>query len=468
MRGLTAVICAFLVLGSVLSMERIQHKCVHDSKFKGMGREVLREYSDEAFKRIMQNAPSASGSVSGGASTGSLSGGVNGGFGTSTDTANVVDGWHQLRITVDYRQSNKFVQSTSSLSSVYQLSIRQVESVRTYFTKFFQVNFTPMLKFGGGKCYNNNIPAFQLPADLFITIYAENDRSTEYFAAATSCYMSGRDGRPVIGAYILNLAFLKATPINEFLYFSTFAHEFTHILGFSNDLFASYVVPGTTNKRGINSVVSSTTISGQRFTVIVLPEVVTYAKSFFGCSSVAGIPLENDGGDGSAGSHWEKTFLPQEYMNPTVENPGIISEFTLNLLRGSGWYKIDTGAAQHYDWGQGSGCGHFQICPTGPGYCSAAQVGASVCASEWNAKATCVQDRSFSSSCNLKRARSHSCLLAGVFQADNTEYYGPGSRCINYASAAGTDAKCHKVNVVSEINLSVLLVSSRFKWDPAP
>jgi Leishmanolysin len=254
--------------------------------------------------------------------------------------------------------------------------------------------------------------------------------------------------------------------LNEYLYFSTFAHEFTHILGFSNDLFPNYVVPGSTQKRGINQVVGSTTISGQRFTTIVLPEVLSYAKSFFGCPNLAGVPIENDGGEGSAGSHWEKTFLPQEYMNPTVENPGYISDFTMNLLRGSGWYKIDSGAVQHYDWGQGSGCGHFNICPSGPGYCSASQVGASVCSSEWNAKAQCVQDRTFSSSCNLKRQKSHSCLLANVFDKDATEFYGPGARCINYVAAGGTTAKCHKVNVKLLDNLSVPTVNFRLQSEP--
>ena len=118
-----------------------------------------------------------------------------------------------------------------------------------------------------------------------------------------------------------------------------------------------------------------------------MPEVVDYAKSYFKCPSITGVPLENNGGEGSAGSHWEKLFLPQEYMNPTEENPGILSEFTMTFLRATGWYQVSTNAAQRYDWGQNAGCGHFEICPKGSnGYCTAAQIGQEVCSSEWMSK----------------------------------------------------------------------------------
>ncbi len=43
----------------------------------------------------------------------------------------------------------------------------------------------------------------------------------------------------------------------------------------------------------------------------------------------------------------------------------------------------------------------------------------------------------------MKRSREHTCLMADTFQQEATEYYGPGSRCINYNGAA----KCHQVQV---------------------
>lgn len=87
------------------------------------------------------------------------------------------------------------------------------------------------------------------------------------------------------------------------------------------------------------------TIGTQQFNAIVLPEVVDYARTFFNDPSITKVPLENDGGSGSVGSHWEKTFMPLEYMNATIESPGIISDFTLTFLRATGWYAIEKTAA---------------------------------------------------------------------------------------------------------------------------
>jgi leishmanolysin len=109
--------------------------------------------------------------------------------------------------------------------------------------------------------------------------------------------------------------------------------------------------------------VGSKTISGTQFQGIILPEVVNYARSYFNDPNLDMVPLEDEGGGGSAGSHWDKVFLTMEYMNPTIESPGILSEFTMTFLRATGWYTIDAGAAQPYDWGKDDGPDHFQICP---------------------------------------------------------------------------------------------------------
>ena len=73
-------------------------------------------------------------------------------------------------------------------------------------------------------------------------------------------------------------------------------------------------------------------------------------------------------------------------MNPTVENPGRISEFTLNLLRGTGWYRVDSSGAQSYDWNKGAGCSHFSICPRGKGYCQKEEANQEMCSTDGTAK----------------------------------------------------------------------------------
>lgn len=383
---LLLLVAGLIAAHSLHSDDHPVHVCVHDTKFKNYKPRVMEEVSAEDFKRLLQIDPNAG--LTGSTTTGSGSAGASAGanYNGYGGDPNVVDGWHTIRILADYTYANKLISANPSLNTKYQMAIRLVESVRSYFMNALKVNFTPVMKFSGGTCYNNKIPAYQRPIDLYVTIYPENDSSTSYFAAATPCYLSSRDGRPTIGAYILNFAFLSTGPLYEFLYFSTFAHEFTHILGFSNDLFARYV-DSTGRQRSTSEVVTNIQIGSESFTAIKLPEVLNYAINYFGCSNIQGMPLENNGGDGSSGSHWEKLFLPQEYMNPTVENPGILSDFTMNLLRGTGWYQVNPNAAQNFDWGKGAGCSIFQICPVGgTGYCDLSQAGTSICSSEWYSK----------------------------------------------------------------------------------
>lgn len=424
------------------------YACVHDTLFKDNVVRELPEFTTE-HARILQTGGSTT-TATGTSGTSTSAG--------ATTTA-VVDGWHQLRITIDFSYADKLVKSNSALTSKYQLSIRLMESVRSYFSKYAQVNAPPTMDSPGGDCQGNIIPVFSKPTDLYITIVAQNDPKTAYFAAAAACYASKRDGRPIIGAYLLNLAFLQTEFYHEFLYFSTFAHEFTHILGFSSNLYASFVKPGTTTKR--TDVVGKTSIGAETFDTITMPEVVNFAKSFFACNNIPGVPLENNGGSGSAGSHWEKLFLPQEYMNPTVENPGVLSDFTMTFLRATGWYQIAAGASQRYDWGQNSGCGVFNICPqNSTGYCSAAQVSQTICSSEWMSKGSCIQDKTFSSGCYVKRSQEHTCLFNGPWQTlssnSNQEAFEPGARCINYKGLGGYMAQCHKTTCsASGISITV-------------
>ena len=94
------------------------------------------------------------------------------------------------------------------------------------------------------------------PYDLYILIKPQDDVNTSYFAAASSCDRSDVDNRPFFGIYFLNFAKMEGTKIKEHFYFSTFAHEFTHILGFSSSLYDKYVKPDG-SPRPENEVIGS-------------------------------------------------------------------------------------------------------------------------------------------------------------------------------------------------------------------
>ena len=54
------------------------------------------------------------------------------------------------------------------------------------------------------------------------------------------------------------------------------------------------------------------TIRYQKTTLIITPNVVSTARQYYNCVSLQGMELENEGGYGSAGSHWESRILKDD------------------------------------------------------------------------------------------------------------------------------------------------------------
>jgi hypothetical protein len=48
------------------------------------------------------------------------------------------------------------------------------------------------------------------------------------------------------------------------------------------------------------------------------PRVLQYARWFYDCDSINYIPLENDGGGGTSGSHLERVMFFNEAMTGSV------------------------------------------------------------------------------------------------------------------------------------------------------
>ncbi|KAG6503327.1 hypothetical protein ZIOFF_035638 [Zingiber officinale] len=73
---------------------------------------------------------------------------------------------------------------------------------------------------------------------------------------------------------------------------------------------------------------------------IVLPRLVMHTRYHYGAFSenFTGLELEDGGGRGTVGSHWEKRLLMNEIMTGSVDTRSVVSEMTLALLEDSGWY----------------------------------------------------------------------------------------------------------------------------------
>lgn len=76
-----------------------------------------------------------------------------------------------------------------------------------------------------------------------------------------------------------------------------------------------------------------------------------------------GQKLENQGGSGSAGSHWEKVMIENEFMTASViKHDAVYSGFTFSLLEDSGWYKPNYQNVDPVEWGKDNGCKFLDNC----------------------------------------------------------------------------------------------------------
>lgn len=55
-----------------------------------------------------------------------------------------------------------------------------------------------------------------------------------------------------------------------------------------------------------SQVIATSIRDGRNVTSIITPKVIEVVQRHFNCSSVQGAELEDDGGSGTAGSHWEQ------------------------------------------------------------------------------------------------------------------------------------------------------------------
>ena len=86
-------------------------------------------------------------------------------------------------------------------------------------------------------------------------------------------------------------------------------------------------------------------------------KLLEVAKKYFNCNTIEGVELENQGGSGTAGSHWESRILLGEYMNGyAYTEEQVISEFTLAVLEDSGYYKSNYYTGGLMRFGKNKGC----------------------------------------------------------------------------------------------------------------
>ncbi|XP_019856355.1 PREDICTED: leishmanolysin-like peptidase [Amphimedon queenslandica] len=202
-------------------------------------------------------------------------------------------------------------------------------------------------------------------------------------AFASSCQMESALDRPIAG----NVNFCPNIFATESAgnIFATAKHEVFHALAFSTSLYPFWrdeqgeprternefgFPPNVSDNGGRRFDWSNTTIMEFNYTdwevfsgtvthtvnLMVTPKVLEHGRRHFGCSTLKGIEMENQGGPGTELSHWEKRIFGNEIMTGVIDFGPVLSNVTLALLEDSGWYRVNFSHGEFLEWGYGAGC----------------------------------------------------------------------------------------------------------------
>ena len=184
--------------------------------------------------------------------------------------------------------------------------------------------------------------------DLVIIPYFSDTLQSSVLAAATACVAISETMEPKMGVIMINPNLDFSYTNSERFLTMLFLHEISHVLIFHQAFFFSL------------NMISEQQKNGETIYYIKTPNVLEKAKLHYNCNSISGIPLENYGGAGSAGSHWESRYLLGDYMIATDYPEIVISDISLAVFEDSGLYKVNYYTGGLFRFGKGEGCNFLE------------------------------------------------------------------------------------------------------------
>ena len=209
------------------------------------------------------------------------------------------------------------------------------------------------IKFCRNVVFQGPILTDSFSADFVLYVIADS-KNKGVAGYSMLCLTEGPSGQPLFGVYYFGAYSHEGLPIEQVL--GTTIHEITHPLVFSSALYHNYVKPNG-HSYEFSEVFAYEKVRGKRVTKLALPTVVEKARKAFNCSTLDGIELEDGGGAGTAGSHWEKRIMYNDFMSPDADIYDITyTDITLALFEDSGWYKVSYRYSNPITWGHLAGC----------------------------------------------------------------------------------------------------------------
>ena len=255
-----------------------------------------------------------------------------------------------IQIKMDYTYLDSQKNSAELTSKVKQI----LDKTIVYFSKLLSIKHTDFSylpqhfkAFCKIPVFDSSYQSYGYYYDLVIIPYFSDTIGTSVQAAATACVAISQTMQPKMGVIMIN-------PNLDFSHYNSerflemlFLHEMSHVLIFHQAFFLSL------------DMMKQEIVNEEVVYYIKTPTVLEKAKLHFGCNSITGIPLENYGGAGSAGSHWESRYLLGDYMIATDYPEIVISDISLAVFEDSGFYKVNYYTGGLFRFGKGEGCSFF-------------------------------------------------------------------------------------------------------------
>ena len=258
-----------------------------------------------------------------------------------------------------------------------------------------------------------------------------------------------QSGRPTVALINFSPSAFDSTSTSPTTYensVSTAIHELMHALGFGSEF---YEKPGWFPTNSGRATSTKTGVDGKPVTIITTPKVLEKAKAHFGCTRLTGVELENQGGSGTAGSHWEKRILGAESMTGIqTSEKSVISELTLAYFEDTGVYDVDYVMAQHLEWGKNRGCEFTdQKCNSAanknraeycfPGNTNTAQLLDACTISRLGYGRCNIQEHTTNLPTEFQYFTNQPRVGGGAFLTDYCPYYVPSTQCTDPHTASG-------------------------------
>lgn len=191
-------------------------------------------------------------------------------------------------------------------------------------------------------------------ADIAVFVNQIYNYSADFITKSMVCATDKTTNRPTIAKITINTALFDRD--NEIFHISVYRvmHEVIHALGFRSDLYPLYINPETL--KPLENHILKKKVNGVEITVLNLPPLTQRLRTYFNCPTLEGAYLENQESPESISSHFERRIFGSELMTASFLRDSKISEFTLAVLEGTGWYQVSYEFVDPMTYGKNAGC----------------------------------------------------------------------------------------------------------------